>query len=493
MSPLLRLPLRTTPWPLDIQQAFRTLDNIYDHALAALQDNALNLTHIQYHYNIVTRDAHPLLNVFENNGITYGLSPEWLRTVKDAFETLSAQLEDAKRTSSGTDTTNIGYINPITVEHTGKRGRPRKVIDPNFILEATQPSRNITLMTLAKSLGVHRNTIQSYLKQYGFSRKFSDVSDGDLDTLVRSFRDKYPESGLRYLRGYIRSHGLRIQRKRITGLHASTNNRAETVLEMFLDAAIAYGLPSRVRGDRGALYGAIYEQHPYRTGMGEVGGQFARAWRGFFLRLERQHHLDHKNPHHRWILHFLFLGPTLPRSLQHGIYKNESASAHMYENTQPQGEETAQWSSSEMCEEDRMDVDADGQSGSEDDGEWYDDDEHNEPRSDRQWTAASAETTVRHKPVKVPHSVCPFDKAGRQLFETAVSVAQEHNFVPAGYGVLLDEWDDDGYPSEEIITSGKKGGKELRAEIDHDISVSSPRPVEHVQASVHQATQKPRP
>ncbi|KAF9494294.1 hypothetical protein BDN71DRAFT_1471712 [Pleurotus eryngii] len=224
---------------------------------------------------------------------------------------------------------------------------------------------------------------------------------------------------------------------------------------------------------------------------GEVGGQFARAWRGFFLRLERQHHLDHKNPHHRWILHFLFLGeinndceefrvnwnshpisgeghdqsPDDLRflgSLQHGIYKNESASAHMYENTQPQGEETAQWSSSEMCEEDRMDVDADGQSGSEDDGEWYDDDEHNELRSDRQWTAASAETTVRHKPVKVPHSVCPFDKAGRQLFETAVSVAQEHNFVPAGYGVLLDEWDDDGYPSEEIITSGKKGGKELR-------------------------------
>jgi len=37
----------------------------------------------------------------------------------------------------------------------------------------------------------------------------------------------------------------------VTGLHASTNNRASTVLEVFLDAVRCYGLPSRMRGDRG--------------------------------------------------------------------------------------------------------------------------------------------------------------------------------------------------------------------------------------------------
>lgn len=96
-----RLPLQIPPWPLDVQQAFRILTDIYDNALSALQDNALNITRIQYHYNIMARDAHLLLNVFENNGIAYGLSPEWLKAVKDAFETLFTQLEDAKRTSSG--------------------------------------------------------------------------------------------------------------------------------------------------------------------------------------------------------------------------------------------------------------------------------------------------------------------------------------------------------------------------------------------------------
>ena len=34
-------------------------------------------------------------------------------------------------------------------------------------------------------------------------------------------------------------------------LKASTNNRASTVLEVFLDAVEQYGAPSRVRGDRG--------------------------------------------------------------------------------------------------------------------------------------------------------------------------------------------------------------------------------------------------
>jgi hypothetical protein len=37
----------------------------------------------------------------------------------------------------------------------------------------------------------------------------------------------------------------------VTGLRASSNNRAATVLELFLDAVGEYGHPSRVRGDRG--------------------------------------------------------------------------------------------------------------------------------------------------------------------------------------------------------------------------------------------------
>ena len=38
---------------------------------------------------------------------------------------------------------------------------------------------------------------------------------------------------------------------KVVGLHASTDNKASTVLALFLRAGHEYGFPSRVRGDRG--------------------------------------------------------------------------------------------------------------------------------------------------------------------------------------------------------------------------------------------------
>lgn len=50
----------------------------------------------------------------------------------------------------------------------------------------------------------------------------------------------------------------------VTGIRASDNNRAQTVLDLFLHAISAHGTPSRVRGDHGTenlLVAAWMEEH----------------------------------------------------------------------------------------------------------------------------------------------------------------------------------------------------------------------------------------
>lgn len=44
---------------------------------------------------------------------------------------------------------------------------------------------------------------------------------------------------------------IHLTHQQITALRVSTNNRASTVLDLFIDAKDEYGIPSRIRGDRG--------------------------------------------------------------------------------------------------------------------------------------------------------------------------------------------------------------------------------------------------
>jgi hypothetical protein len=118
------------------------------------------------------------------------------------------------------------------------------------------------------------------------------------------------------------------------------------VLNLFLNAIEAHGIPSRMRGDRGGknievsvwmvkhrgagrasfMWGSyvivtcfVFFTPPDNSNTSstgntrierlwvEVGTQFARRWRGFFSRLEQLHRLDSDNPTHLWLLHILFL------------------------------------------------------------------------------------------------------------------------------------------------------------------------------------------
>jgi hypothetical protein len=55
------------------------------------------------------------------------------------------------------------------------------------------------------------------------------------------------------------------------------------------------------------MWGPLVFNTPIERLWVEVGKRFVRQWRAFFTRLERCHLLERTNPHHRWLLHYLFL------------------------------------------------------------------------------------------------------------------------------------------------------------------------------------------
>lgn len=59
---------------------------------------------------------------------------------------------------------------PVALLHTGRPGRPKKLIDVESLTEAVSTSRQIKLTELSEMLGVHRNTLRHYMKCYGVER-----------------------------------------------------------------------------------------------------------------------------------------------------------------------------------------------------------------------------------------------------------------------------------------------------------------------------------
>ena len=107
-------------------------------------------------------------------------------------------------------------IHPVTAEHRSRRGRPCKVVNEAYLQEATHPSRNIPKTKLAKVLGVHRNTLKKRIDELGVDCEYSAITDADLDSLVKEYKMKKPDAGLRYVRGHLRSLGIRVQKQRVS-------------------------------------------------------------------------------------------------------------------------------------------------------------------------------------------------------------------------------------------------------------------------------------
>ena len=198
------------------------------------------------------------------------------------------------------------------VIYTGTHGRPKFDICPDAL--QCYLDYDVKIVDIAKIFNVSRDTIQRRINEFNLVKKqYTDMSDHDLQLLMQEILNSFPNTGIRRMKGLLLARGVRIQWNRIRqslwfvdpegmfrrSLHSTlihrrvysvpgpralwhmdgnhklirygfvvlgcidgysrkimylgvrTNNRASTVLQLFVRATEMFGLPSRVRADRG--------------------------------------------------------------------------------------------------------------------------------------------------------------------------------------------------------------------------------------------------
>ncbi|KAL5525461.1 hypothetical protein ACEPAF_9331 [Sanghuangporus sanghuang] len=509
-------------YPVPTVQAYELLERTYEQARDLLHQHRTDPLRYRAQLDIIRQRAAPLLDALYRQIPTGEIPAFWVENLLKVYANLTSNLKVAMQAGSQRDALDRITLAPVRIVHTHLPGHPRKVISRTFLNLVQKADRSLTDAQVARLTKMSAKTVGNYRKLYGIRKQYSGISDQRLDGIVRRYKQKKPDAGIRYVWAHLRSRNVKVQRRRvidslirvdrvggvlrnqrqiirrpykslrpnylwhcdghhklirwglvihgfidgfcrtITGLRASNNNKAQTVVKLFLDATRSYGIPSRVRGDRGGenidvarlmiflrgenrasfIWGTSTQNTRIERLWVEVGKQFVCRWKAFFQCLEDLHGLDIDNPQHLWLLHKLFL-PHINDDCK--MFRREW-NAHTCRGSSTLNQSPNVLRLQEIIKHGAYDEDCDKLSP----------EQVREICNQHFGQIENNEHDLHVESVQVPETRFPFfDPQTEDIFFDSVREAMERGIMPRGFGIRQEEWPDDGYPTGEILKVGK--------------------------------------